>query len=53
MFFREPIKDTTIGDLNIKKGTMVSCGFLMNFYNPAYFKDPFKFDPDRWNGPEA
>lgn len=53
VFFREAMKDTKIQEIEVKKGTLVTCGFLQNFYNPAYFKEPFEFNPDRWLGEEA
>jgi cytochrome P450 len=38
-------------DVMIPKGSMVICSFMMIHHNPRYFKDPEKFDPERWFDP--
>ncbi|KAL4469163.1 hypothetical protein ABPG72_011511 [Tetrahymena utriculariae] len=40
--------DYTLGKYQIKKGSIINIGYLSNFYNEKYFKDPFTYNPSRW-----
>ncbi|KAL4469605.1 hypothetical protein ABPG74_004858 [Tetrahymena malaccensis] len=40
--------DHTLGKYQIKKGSIINVGYLSNFYNEKYFKDPFTYNPSRW-----
>jgi len=40
--------DLRLGDYNIKKGTRMVAGFIVNNYDANYHVNPEKFDPDRW-----
>jgi cytochrome P450 len=46
---RESLQDHYIGDLKIKKGTLVNISLVALNYNPQSHEDPRKFDPERWN----
>nr|CAH0107693.1 unnamed protein product [Daphnia galeata] len=46
---RECNKDITINGINIKKGVVVTVPTYALHYDPEYYPDPFKFDPDRWS----
>ena len=48
LFLREPAEDLFLKDIPIKKGTLVSIRFTGSHYDEKYFKDPFKFQPERW-----
>ena len=41
-------KNHMLGDLSIKKGTGLSVGLSINFFDPKIFKNPFDFVPERW-----
>lgn len=45
---RMAVKDHNLGDLKIKKGTMMFSLFLSNHFNEKYFKDPEVFNPGRF-----
>ena len=45
---RECNKDITINGINIKKGVVVTVPTYALHYDPEYYPDPFKFDPDRY-----
>ena len=47
---REALEDVRIGDYHIAKGTTVILSPWITQRDPRYFKDPEKFDPDRWLG---
>lgn len=48
IFPRVAIRDHQLGDLTIKKNTVVMFNWLGNFYNQKYFEKPMDFNPDRW-----
>ena len=48
-FPRIAIEDHKLGDLSIKKGTLVRPDFFTMFFDEKYFKNPEEFDPARWN----
>jgi len=48
IFTRKAQQDHTLGNLKIKKGTLVTMNMLANNYNPKIHNEPTKFDPDRW-----
>ena len=45
---RLAIKDFMLGDVHIKKGTVLLNGYLSNCYDPRFYEDPEKFIPERW-----
>ena len=45
---REAIKDCTIGDYLVPAGTDVLMSQYVLHHDSRYFKEPEKFDPDRW-----
>ena len=47
LFMREAQQDHYLGSIPVKKGTMVNL-VQSNHYNAAYFKDPYRFRPERW-----
>jgi cytochrome P450 len=54
ILLRQAKSDTYIDNIPLLKGTGVKIEMLASHYNPKIYKDPFKFDPARWNitGPE-
>lgn len=53
LFYRQCIKDTTLGDIKVKKGTQVNIIPFITFHNEKYFPNPKEFNPYRWiNNPE-
>lgn len=52
LFPRMAIRNHTINDVYVRKGDLVNVNYFYNQCNPAYFPDPFKFDPNRWLGSE-
>ena len=44
---REAIRYHTLGDIKIRKDTVVYIGVLLNNYNPAYPNDIDRFYPER------
>ena len=45
---RRAIKDCTIGELKVKKGTAVLISQWLMHHDQRYFKNAQEFDPDRW-----
>lgn len=45
---RVATRDHQIGDLFVKKGTIMNVPFASNNFAYQYHKDPQKFDPERW-----
>jgi cytochrome P450 len=50
LFTLEVSKEHEIKDIPIHKGTLVNTMFTQNNYNPTYYSNPFKFNPERWMG---
>ena len=50
VFFREAVRDFTVGDLKIHKGTLINVFLGHAAYNEKFFKDYNTFDPTRWIG---
>ncbi|KAL4457019.1 hypothetical protein ABPG74_014657 [Tetrahymena malaccensis] len=48
LFMRIATQDIKLGNLNVKKGTILNVGILENHFNPKYFKNPYQFNPQRW-----
>lgn len=49
LFVREAAKDHYLGGVHIRKGTYLNVVNAGHF-NAKYFKDPFEFRPERWEG---
>jgi len=48
MFPREALFDHMIGDIKIKKGTLVNTCQTVTMFNPRHYDEPNKYDPYRW-----
>jgi len=48
ILMRDSLEDHSVGDIKIKKGTLVKCEFFPSFYSTKYFEDPEEFKPERW-----
>ena len=46
--YLEPMRDTKIGDLNIKKGTPIFALLHASGFDSELFDSPLSFDPNRW-----
>lgn len=46
--FRTANKDHKLGNIEVKKGTMVGASFVHNDFDPQYFEDPQGYNPQRW-----
>jgi len=49
IFPREALTDHMLGDVKVKKGTLVGISQHFNNYNEKYFENPWKYDPERWS----
>jgi len=49
IFFREALEDHNLGDVKVKKGTLLGLMLIYNNYNPMYYENVEKFDPYRWS----
>jgi cytochrome P450 len=47
---RENLEDDTIKDYHIRRNTLVGVSFYELHRNPKYWRDPDKFDPERFMG---
>lgn len=47
-FIRIAEKEVNIGRIKVLKNTGVFIESTGSHYNPEFFKDPFTFDPSRW-----
>jgi cytochrome P450 family 4 subfamily V len=48
IFPREAIKDHKLGNINVKKGTIVAINQVGIFSSPKYWEEPDRFNPERW-----
>jgi len=48
LFLREAVDDHMLGDIKVKKGTLINVDFITYNFNPKVYENPDKFDPDRW-----
>ena len=49
VFPRSSLKDQMIGDLPVKKGAIVTAGWIQNNFSEKIFgKDVYSFKPERW-----
>jgi cytochrome P450 len=46
--FRNATKDHKLGDLDIKKDTIVGVAAIYTSFHAKYFDDPFVYRPERW-----
>ncbi|KAL3682265.1 hypothetical protein R1sor_000287 [Riccia sorocarpa] len=46
--YRKTVTDLEYEGYHIPKGWLLNWNSQHSHYNPKYFKDPFKFDPSRW-----
>jgi cytochrome P450 len=53
VFGRKAIEDNWVGDYLIKKGTNILISPYIVHRLPEYWKNPDKFDPDRWETEEV
>lgn len=47
-FTKTAAEDLTLGNVPIKKGTLIESTWLNIFYNPQIFENPHEFTPERW-----
>ena len=52
LFPRVALKNVTIEDILIKKGEIVNVNIYALQMNPSIFKNPYEFNPERWNNKE-
>ena len=48
---RVAICDHKLGDIDIKKGDVITADFVAVSYNEKLYKDPYEFNPDRFRDP--
>ena len=48
LFQRELTEDSTIGQVHLKKGTLVDSIWIGILFNPDTFENPLDFNPERW-----
>jgi len=48
LFMRKAIKDHKLGDLMVKRGTIVNVGIIANNFDPDLHEDPDVFKVERW-----
>jgi len=48
IFPSEAVNDAEIGNVKVKKGTVVSAYLNANVWNEEYYKDGKKLIPERW-----
>ena len=46
---RETVRDVQLGPYHLKKGSLVGTNLLGLMHNPKYYRNPEKFDPERWS----
>ena len=53
VFMRRAIEDVQIGKWHVPKGALVSICSLVPHYDPRWFAEPLRFDPERFEGEAA
>jgi cytochrome P450 len=53
IFSRTALRDLTIGEYKVKKGTILMLPSTFNLFNPLYHDNPEEFDIDRWIKPSS
>jgi len=48
VFVRVAVEDHMIGDIKVKKGTLIFPELEAHDYNPMHYSEPEKFVPERW-----
>jgi len=48
MFMREAVNDHVLNNIQIKKGTLMNVDLISHNFNPKYFDEPEKYNPNRW-----
>ena len=48
IFFREAMKDFTLKNIPIKKGTLFITSSMVNHYYSKNYENPLEFKPERW-----
>lgn len=46
--FKMANQDHTVGEYNIKKGTIIGVASVFTFFNEKYFENPNEYNPQRW-----
>jgi len=46
--FKSSVKDHNIGDIKVKKGTIVGAAHIFTYFNAKYFDNPHDYNPQRW-----
>ena len=49
LLYREAMKDVYLGPLKVYKGMYLTNRFSGACYAESVYKDPFSFNPDRWD----
>ena len=50
---RQSVEDLDVGGYSIPAGSTLMFSQWVEHHNPAYFPDPYRFDPARWDGERA
>jgi cytochrome P450 len=48
---RRALRDTSIGEYTVPRGSVVLASQLVTQRNPRYWEEPERFEPGRWSGP--
>lgn len=49
----EALRDTTVGDVQVPRGTIIWCAMRVDSISDAHFPDATAFKPERWLGDDA
>lgn len=49
----EALRDTTVGDVRVPRGTIIWCAMRVDSISDAHFPDAAAFKPERWLGDDA